>query len=311
MRHTHIRTGRGVTYSSSSSGKGVWRYLIYKDVEQTSLTSLAYLYTRLSGASRCKTQNTLNATTLSSIFDLHKEELAQKLMTYSLPRDSKEVQRTVSDFLNNMFESDGTYRQSLTQSEDYILQSAIQLLRAQQNIAVEIVSMSSEFNASPQTVTQPQVNPYVSLVGTGVGAVAGGMLGTWGAICGAIAGTAIVVYLAIKPKKSANTAVRQQPVTINVNAFVNIIKKICESIDNLMETYRIQVKRIQNSYEQREEVSLQNTYSMLLDQIANTVKTANSSTETPAKVMSAVNMLADTLENYGLKYENGRIVSER
>lgn len=43
MRHTHIRTGRGVTYSSSSSGKGVWRYLIYKDVEQTSLTSLAYL----------------------------------------------------------------------------------------------------------------------------------------------------------------------------------------------------------------------------------------------------------------------------
>ncbi|MDE5608735.1 MAG: hypothetical protein K2I64_07365, partial [Muribaculaceae bacterium] len=42
MRRAYIRTGRGATYSSLSSGKGVWRYLIYKDVEQRSLTSLAY-----------------------------------------------------------------------------------------------------------------------------------------------------------------------------------------------------------------------------------------------------------------------------
>ena len=61
VRRIYLRTGRGVTYSSLSSGKGVWRYLIYKDVEQRSLTSLAYyipIPTPLSEASGSNLYNT-------------------------------------------------------------------------------------------------------------------------------------------------------------------------------------------------------------------------------------------------------------
>lgn len=252
----------------------------------------------------------MDTTTLSTVFDSHKEELAERLQSFSLPRDSKKVQATVSDFLNNLFENDGVYRQSLTQSEDYILQSAILLLKAQQDIAAEIASKASTFNAAPNAVSTPTPNLYYSLIGTGVGAVAGSFFGTWSAVCGAIAGTAIAVYMITK-KDSAQPSTESAPVkTINVNAFVNIVKKICESIDNLMETYRVQVLRIQQTYEQKEIPSLQTAYAELLDKIANAINVVKSETATP-KINTAIEILEASLENYDLKYENGRIVSDK
>lgn len=251
--------------------------------------------------------------TLTEIFDSHKEELSKKLANYSLPKDSKEVQATVADALNNMFENDGDYRQSLTQSEDYILQCAIQLLRAQQNIASEIASMASVYNANPKQVSEKKVqnNPYIPLTGTGIGAIAGSILGTWGAVCGAIAGTAIAVYLSTRKKKSETPKETNVIRTINVNAFINIIGKICESIDNLMETYRVQVKRIQNSYEQKEQPSLLNECSALFSQIANLHKVISANREgTPTKVLNASDMLFESLENYGLAIKDGKVVSE-
>ena len=255
----------------------------------------------------------MSATTLTNIFDSHKEELAAKLKGLSLPRDSKEVEKRVSEFLNEMFENDGDYRQSLTQSEDYILQCAIQLIYAQQSIAAEIIGMSSSLNASPDVITDTPSNPYYPIIGAGVGAIAGSMLGTWGAIGGAIAGTAVAVYLSsVKPKRTHTVADQEeQRRTINVNAFVNIVKKICESIDNLMQTYRVQVKKIQNSFEQKEKPSLLNECSALFNQIANLNKAVEANREaTPAKVVNATEMLVESLENYGLTIKDGKVVSD-
>ena len=253
--------------------------------------------------------------TLTEIFDTPKEVLSKELRGFSLPKNSKDVQTTVATFLNNMFENDGTYRQGLTQSEDYILQCAIQLLYAQQDIANEIVAMVSMFNASPKqvtTVNNNPGNPYVSVVGTSVGAVAGSLLGTWSTIAGAIAVTAIDFYLYVKPKKVQSSEKESEPIkTINVNAFINIIRKICENIDNLMETYRVQVKRIQNSYEQKELPSLLNECSALFSQIANLHKVISANREgTPTKVLNASDMLFESLENYGLAIKDGKVVSE-
>ena len=258
---------------------------------------------------------TMSTPTLTSIFDANKENLAEKLRTYSLPRDSKKVQATVSQFLNNMFENDGAYRQSLTQSEDYILQSAIQLLRAQQSIATEMVCMASELNASRNTVSDVSSNSYSPVVGTGIGAVAGSFIGTLMTVCCAIAGTAIAIYISTKKSKNGKNARDEDNAIvnkINVNAFINIVKKICESIDGLMETYRVQVRRIQYSYEQKEETTLLNSYSALTDQIANVIKTVkNVSDEVPSKVSTAIDMLEESLENYDLIYDNGKIISNQ
>lgn len=251
-------------------------------------------------------------TSLTSLFDSNKESLAEKLKTLSLPKDSLLVENTVSGFLNEMFESDNTYRLSLTQSEDYILQSAIQLLNAQKSIAGDIISAVDTCN---NTVPSRTVSPYnvmrhTSIVGTGIGAVAGTMLGTWGAVCGAIAGTAIATYLT--SKSNVPTSLPSNPIpakTINVNAFVDIVKKICESIDHLMETYRIQVLRIENSYKNTEQESPLTTYSHLFSQLENLHDIIESEkSQIPESVVEAEESLIRSLRNYNLSIKDGKVV---
>ena len=66
--------------------------------------------------------------TLKSIFVSNKEELSAKLEGLSLPKDSQKVQEVVMDFLDNMFENDGQFRQTLTESEDFLLQASIRFI---------------------------------------------------------------------------------------------------------------------------------------------------------------------------------------
>lgn len=252
-------------------------------------------------------------TTLSSIFDSNKDILAERLKKFALPKDSLALERSVSDFLNEMFERDGTYRLGLTQSEDYILQAAIQLLRVQQSIAIEIVSMASDYNMAPKTVAEypNKGNQYTSLFGTGIGALAGCTLGTWGAVCGAIVGTAIAIYIAAR-KPQSQAVDSEVTTTINVNAFIDIIKKICESIDNVIETYRVQVKRIENSCKNIEEESPLSKYSHLFNQIEYLHDVIESEkSHVPDSVIDAESSLIRSLRNYGLSMENGKIVSNK
>ena len=80
--------------------------------------------------------------TLTELFESRKEELAKKLDNLSLPQDATKVQTIVADYLNQLFDSNGNFRQNLTQSEDYILQAAMSLLNAQQSMVGEFASIS-------------------------------------------------------------------------------------------------------------------------------------------------------------------------
>ena len=257
---------------------------------------------------------------LKALFESNQEKLAEKLSQFVLPKDAVNVQNTVEIFLANLFESDGDYRQSLTQSEDYILQAALQLLQAQQNIAKELAtSLKGASTPKAETVipSQNKGSIYSPIIGAGIGAVAGGFLGTWPAVCGAIAGTAVAIYCTNKPSKNiikapdhSSPVVTQVP-TIDLNVFCAIIGKICQSIDNLMETYRVQVKRVENIYTQAEKPSLLNECEELFNQLANVYKTVNASKENvPSKVQTAVELLIESLQNYGLTIKDGKVVYE-
>ena len=255
----------------------------------------------------------MDSKTLTSVFESHKVDLADKLTGLSLPKDAKKVQEIVSQFLGNLFESDGVYRQNLTQSEDYILQAAIQLLQTQQTVAKEIVSANHSAPASmPNVDKKDDKSNFIPIIGAGLGAAAGSLIGTWAAVCGAIAGTAVSVYCSYKstPKK---VQVSQEVLpAINVDAFTKIVANICASIDGLMETYRVQVKRIENIYAQKESPSILSQCESLLSHVANVSKVVESNKENvPAKVVNAVEMLVESLENYNLAIENGKVVSLR
>ena len=77
-----------------------------------------------------------------------------------------------------------------------------------------------------------------------------------------------------------------------------------------METYRVQVKRIENIYAQKESPSILSQCESLLSHVANVSKAVESNKENvPAKVVNAVEMLVESLENYNLAIENGKVVS--
>lgn len=259
--------------------------------------------------------------TLKSIFVSNKEELSAKLDGLCLPKDSQQVQKVVTDYLDNMFENDGQFRQTLTESEDFLLQASLRLLQAQQNIALEFAKASKDGirqHGTCRNIAQSQKSKtssmYISAAGAGVGAFAGGFFGTWAAVGGAIAGTALVIYCSTRPSNNKSSVANDDAIpsssAINVSSFCSIIENICESIDGVIDTYRVQVKRITNSYEQREAPSLLNTYSMLIEQIANVIKfSKDSNIEISSNLKSAICILEETLENYDLKYDNGKIVT--
>lgn len=250
--------------------------------------------------------------TLTSIFDSHKEQLGEQLKKYSLPKDSKEVVATVANFLDEMFENDGEYRQSLTQSEDYILQAAIELMQTQQNITLEMVRNAASYKIDRQSSKvreEKEHNPYTSVGGAALGAAAGALFGPFGIVGGAIAGTAVAVYITTKSKKTTRPSETQNTPKINVSAFIDIIIKVCESIDNLIQTYRIQVKKMENALSNQEEVTLKNTYSILLDQIQNVINVAEQE-EIPENLKMAISYMEKSLQNYDLEYKDGKIIKK-
>lgn len=267
--------------------------------------------------------------TLASIFEANKQALERELSNLVLPTDAEKIQDIVCQHLKTMFEDEGVYRQSLNQAEDYVLMAAIELLYVQQNIAKEIVETAiwkatsiKKQIGTKQTTVSPEIalttSSIVSGLTAGLGSwtgksIGGSLLGvtanTWGAIIGAIVGTAIVLYGTLT---LSNTQQPEEPQEVNVQIFINIVKSICEKIDGLMETFRVQVKRIKNEYERQEKPSLQKDYSILLNCIQDLVVLCSTSYEDKekklARIEQKVEILSSSLENYGLSIVNGQII---
>lgn len=263
--------------------------------------------------------------TLKQLFESQQELLAQRLDGLSLPKDANKVQEITAAYMTELFDRNGEFRQSLTQSEDYILQAALSLLNAQQSMIVEFSNANSltKHNSQDQVLEQSEqghsrYHPIITVGGSAVGGTAGALIfGTWGAVFGAIAGTAIAMYSStrLQAKALRGTATRNHPNVVQIkgtpivpNAFLGIVGSICDSVDNLITTYQVQIRRLKNSYESQEKPSLLKDYSSLISQIENVCRAAESTSDNAhAKLLKAINMMAEVLENYDLKYENGKI----
>ena len=86
---------------------------------------------------------------LKNLFESKQDNLRDCLRNLELPKDAPKIERIVSEYLNNLFDENGEFRMQLTQSEDYILQSAMSLLNAQQAILVEL-SKAKELSMQPK-----------------------------------------------------------------------------------------------------------------------------------------------------------------
>ena len=143
------------------------------------------------------------------------------------------------------------------------------------------------------------------------------MLGTWGAVFGAIAGTAILLYyssdLGLTPKRSTSaTIVSKKKMTIkqekiNVEVFVGIVGKICDNVDLLIQTFRAQINRVVEKYESMEKPAFEKEYRFLLENIQTLVGYKRAHIEDEkylAKLQQRIEDLTESLENYGFSVED-------
>lgn len=142
----------------------------------------------------------------------------------------------------------------------------------------------------------------------------GVVIGTWGAVFGSIAGTALALYYVSaseKPATARKVQTSPQPVKVinkqklDVDKYMQIIASICESIDNLIETFRAQINRVVNKYEQQPKPTLESNFKAILEGIQSLLgyKRTHDATEEKyvAKLQQRIEDITELLDNYNLQ----------
>lgn len=274
--------------------------------------------------------------TLRELFESGQNELKMKITGLSLPKDSQKVQAIISTYMNEMFDAEGEYRQNLTQSEDYILRAALSLLNAQQEIGLAASEIEMRIKSNEQAQFQEKVegkdgdssflkkakstsvNSTNAVIGSVGGAVVGNIIfGGWGAVFGALAGTAVTIYLAYRNEPSVDNTPRLsmaeptlsiEETPIDVDTFCAVVSSICDSVDNLIATFRSQINKVVDKYENQEKPVFEKEYRFLLESIQTLLgyKRVHSPEEEKytKKLQERIEDLAETLENYNLAVED-------
>lgn len=267
--------------------------------------------------------------TLHSLFESQKLNFKKEIGGLRIPQDLESIQNKITEYLNSLFDSNGNFRQNLTQGEDYILKSAINLLMAQQDICsvlTESVAKSTCDTNHPNPTSHKvegsngiNISPKSAVIASGSGALAGKVIfGGWGAVFGAIAGTAVSIYLASRPTSkdqgpasdAALLQIKSFGQLIDANKLCSIIENICNSVDDLISTFRAQINRVVGKYEEQEKPSLEKDYKFLLESIQTLVgysRTHGEEEKFNSKIRVRINDLAESLENYNIQvvdYDN-------
>ena len=247
--------------------------------------------------------------TLSSLFNTRKNELEQQLQGLILPQNAEQIQMAITKLFDKLFDKDGDFRQSLTQSEDFVLQASLKMLNSQQSITNGLIQENGQMAFDGNCKQEPNL-PYTTILGTGIGATAGALIGAWAAVVGAIAGNALSIYIASHRSKQEMDGSVNHSHQIDSIAFVNIIGTLCDSIDGIIDTYRVQVDKIRSTYEKREKPTLQNEYSLLLEQIVNVDRLSITlQNDIPERMIQAIRNMVLSLENYNLSIKDGKIIN--
>lgn len=271
--------------------------------------------------------NIMAQVSLESLFVNNQQTLKDALQGLTIPKDADKIQTVISNFLSQLLLDDGEFRQNLTQSEDYVLESALSILTAQQEIYAElsrnINTCEKKVRKLPtkQELDNQKSRPYsttdtlFSLTGAASGSLAGKIiLGGWGAVFGAIAGVAVAAYISsCYPPRRVNETTKdteeKTPIveivscSIDIECFINIIRKICECVDNLIGTYRAQINRVVQKYESMEKPTLEREYRTLLEGIQTLIgfeKAHCDDEKFVTKLHDRFEDFSELLENYNL-----------
>lgn len=275
------------------------------------------------------------AKSLETLFVDSEQKLRKELINLTVPKDTEKIQTNITKHLSTLLMEEGDFRQNLTQSEDYILQAVLAILNAHQAQytclpKTEIVSEPSEesIDAEPENMSNESATAHEKIIGqkpikvasssvaAGVGALAGGVFaGTWGAVCGAIACTALAAYMV--NKNSDSKPLEKEIVTkyvkteahfvekpLDVDMLIGVVRNLCHSVDEIIITFRAQINNVVQKFENQEKPSLEREYGVLLEGIQSLIgykRAHNEDEKFNKKIQERIEDLAELLENYNIQ----------
>lgn len=261
-------------------------------------------------------------TTLVSMFAANRQALEKELAGKVLPKDVEEIKRIVTDSMNQLLLD---YQGSLQESERFVLNAALRLLdfrmQVDHQLSIQVpkdetIPVTDNQKSSRSSTMRHGTTTILSGLGSYLGHKFGGSLlglstGIWGAAAGALIASLVIDYISSTSKHSKSAVAKPQPV--DPKMFTQMLESVYSIIDELVETFRVQIQRIIAPYESKAKPSLQKDYGLLLSEIEALVKLANVETLNPEdklkKLGSRITILAESLENYGLKVVDGRITT--
>ena len=252
--------------------------------------------------------------TLLKLFEKEEQQFRQELSAIRLPGDIGKLQLFMNNFFINKVSVD-EYKKELSVTEVAMFNSVLKLISHPISFMGDEAVLASP--GKPTVVkerTEKKVNQPRSIMSTMnlpvVGATAiGGIIGglafkTWGGVLLSIAGCALGMYISStrddNPTHMAVDKVQQSDMHLNIDKYINTLKQICKSIDDVMENYHISISNIEHTYTPTSKTTLASTYKPLLDRMAS-LYVALANAKLPDDLQAEFDKLYRTLKN--LHYE--------
>lgn len=229
--------------------------------------------------------------TLLSLLEQNEQSFRDELSLILLPRDSKKLQNFMNDFFINKVSVE-EYKKELSMGEIALLNSVMKVVALPISFTNDYMSLTEVIEEKSQHDERLSIkgNPIfdvwdVTTLGTTtVGGLVGGLLfKTWGGVLLSIAGCALGMYITyssprVKQKQEINKG-------IDVDKYIQTLKGICKSIDEIILNYHTSIDNIIKQYENLPKVTLSTAYKPLLDKMASLFVAVESSS-LPSEVKS-------------------------
>lgn len=248
---------------------------------------------------------------LLDLFEKCESELRNELQSYRIPQDLNKLMSFLNDFFIDKVSVE-EYKEDLSMTEVALFNSVIKMVSTPLSLVNEWTVLNlKDFPMRNEEEKQHRKKEHISLLqkinlpvigSTTAGGIIGGLLfKTWGGVLLSIAGCALGMYFSSNNRNTEqdNSVIVTQSkgIQINVDKYIETLKQICKSIDEVMGSYHVSISNIEKTYHSTPKPTLATAYRPLLDRIASlyvALKTEN----LPTGVQSEFDKLYRTLKNH-------------
>lgn len=247
--------------------------------------------------------------TFLSLFEKNERQFRNELSILKLPKDIDKLQSFLNDFFVNKVSVD-EYKNELTMAEVAMLNSVLRIVSTPLALVNEWTVLNvkdcSSQNNTEEGNKQDENQSFAKKINmpvvgaTAAGGIIGGLLfKTWGGVLLSIAGCALGMYFSSNrnEQRQCEKVIQQQEASLDVEKYIDTLKRICLGIDDIMDNYQAGISNIEKLYTSKPNPTFASTYKPILDRMASLYVAINNA-NLPSDVQTEFDKLYRTLKNH-------------